>query len=128
MESNTQVSLYEKLGGEEKITVLIDDIVEAHMNNPVIKARFIPYKEDPENLKTIKKRLVEFLCMGSGGPQEYHGRDMPTTHKGMNINEAEFMAATDDILGVLDQHGISEDAKNELLAILYSLKEEIMKV
>lgn len=40
-------SLYERLGGATGIATLVDDIVEAHMNNPLIKARFLPYARTP---------------------------------------------------------------------------------
>ncbi|MEK6476485.1 group 1 truncated hemoglobin [Catalinimonas sp. 4WD22] len=128
METTTQVSLYERLGGRKGITALIDDIVEAHMQNPLIQVRFLPYKEDPENLKKIKGHLVEFFCAGSGGEEAYTGRDMETTHRGMNISEAEYMAATDDIMKTLDKHNIDEESKKDVLAIAYSLKEQIMRV
>lgn len=128
METDTQISLYQRLGGKPGITKLVDDIVDAHMVNPVIKPRFIPYKEDPENLKTIKQHLVDFFSAGSGGDVEYNGRDMETTHRGMNISEAEYMAATDDIMNTLKKHDIDEASQKDVLAIAYSLKDQIMRL
>lgn len=46
----------------------------------------------------------------------------------MNINEAEYMAATDDILAMLAQNGVDERTRNEVLAFAYLLKEQIMHV
>lgn len=128
METITQTSLYEKLGGRKGITLLVDDIVEAHMQNPVISPRFLPYKEDPENLKMVKGHLTDFICAGTGGEQTYHGRDMQTTHRGMNISEAEYMAAMDDIMQTLDKHNIDENSKKDVLAIAYSLKGQIIRM
>lgn len=127
METTTQQSLYEKLGGKEGITAIVDDIVAAHMVNPTIKERFLPYTEDPENLKKIKGHLVDFICAGSGGDESYKGREMDATHRGMNINETEYMAAVDDIMKTLDQHGVSEEGKKDMLYIAYSLKDQIVK-
>ena len=121
-------SLYERLGGAEGITALVDDTVAAHMDNPVIQARFLPYKEDPDNLAAIKGQLCDFFCAGSGGPESYTGRDMVEAHRGMNISAEEYMAATDDILATLDRHGIDEQTRKDVLAIAYGLKDEIMKV
>jgi hemoglobin len=121
-----QKSLYERLGETKGIESLVEDVVEAHMNNPVIKARFLPYKEKGEQLKQIKRHVVDFFVAGSGGPAVYTGRDMPMTHRGMNINEAEYMATIDDILKVLREHGIDDDTRKDVLAILYSLKEQII--
>ncbi len=118
--------LFESLGGTEGITSIVDDVVEAHMNNSSISARFLPYKEQPEKLAVIKKHTVDFFSAGSGGPIVYTGRNMPATHKGMNISPAEYMYAIDDIMEVLEEHKIDEDSKKEVLAILWSLKGMII--
>jgi hemoglobin len=121
-------SLYERLGGAAGIARVVDDIVDAHMNNPLIKARFIPYRDKPDHLATVKKHLRDFLGMGGGGPEQYKGRTMPDTHRGMNIGAQEYMAALDDILDVLKKHEIDEQTQKDVLAIAYSLKGEIMHV
>lgn len=119
-------TLYEKLGGAGTIAKMVDEIVEAHLNNPVINARFLPYLEQPEHVAVVKQHLCEFLGAGSGGPEQYTGRSMADSHRGMNISEAEYMAAMDDILMVLGNNGIDEEARKDVLAISYSLKGEIM--
>lgn len=123
-----QQSIYERLGGAKGITTLVDDIVDAHLNNPVVKARFIPYTEDQENFKKLKGHLCAFLSMGCGGPEQYTGRDMVTAHRGMNINETEYMAVLDDIITVLDKHNIDEQTRKDVIVMAYSLKGEILHV
>lgn len=54
-------SLFERLGGKEGISKIVDDVVQAHAENPLIKARFLPYLEQPERLAAIKKNTVDFL-------------------------------------------------------------------
>ena len=120
-------SLYEKLGGAQKIKMIVDDIVDAHLNNSVISARFMPYLERPEYVEQVKQHMCDLLGMGAGGPEKYSGRDMETTHEGMNISEEEFTAALDDILMVLDNHGIGNHAKNEVLGMLYAMKDEVIR-
>ncbi len=119
-------TLYERLGSADGISRLVDDIVERHMQNPTIQARFLPYKAEPERLATTKGHLCAFLTAGGGGPGGYAGRSMPDTHRGMNISEAEYVAALDDILDALDAHGIDPETRKDVLAIAYSLKGEIM--
>lgn len=46
----------------------------------------------------------------------------------MNVSEAEYMAAIDDILAVLKKHAIDEQTEKDVLAIAYSLKSEILHV
>jgi len=121
-------SLFERLGGSSGINALVQDIVALHMENPVIRARFRPYLETPDKLEATKKHLCAFLEAGSGGTAQYGGRSMKDAHRGMNINEAEYMAATDDILAALRQHGIDDQTQKDVLAIAYSLKGEILRV
>jgi hemoglobin len=121
-------SLFERLGGSSGINALVQDIVALHMENPVIRARFRPYLETPDKLEATKRHLCAFLEAGSGGTAQYGGRSMKDAHRGMNISEAEYMAATDDILTALRQHRIDDQTQKDVLAIAYSLKGEILHV
>ncbi len=119
-------TLFDRLGRTEGISKIVDDAVAAHMNNPAVNARFLPLKEQPEHLAVIKQHTIEFFSAGSGGPTVYNGQDMATAHKGMNISPAEYMHVIDDIFVSLDKNTINEDAKKDVLYILWSLKEMIL--
>lgn len=121
-------SLYERLGGIQGIESIVDDIIELHMNNPTVKARFLPVKDDPEHFKQVRGHLVNFLAAGSGGPEKYTGRDMPSAHRGMNISEEEYMSVIDDILAALDKHRVDEQTRKDVLAIAYSLKGQMIRI
>ncbi len=121
-------SLYERLGSASGIAALVDDIVEAHMKNPTIKARFLPTLDDPEHLAVVKGHLRNFLGAGSGGPEKYKGRSMPAAHRGMNISPGEYLSAIDDIMSTLEKHRIDEQTRKDVLAIAYSLKNEMINV
>ena len=119
----SEASLYERLGGEDKIRAITTDILDNHLKNDAIKVRY----QDSDREKVIQI-VTEFICAGTGGPQEYTGRDMLTTHRGMNINEAEYLAVVDDFMDALNKHGIGDREKQEMLMIAYSLKGEILHV
>lgn len=122
------MSLYTRLGESDGVARLVDTIVDAHMQNSAIKARFEPYRDDPARLETIKGHLRAFISAGTGGPDEYGGRSMPDAHRGMNISESEYMAAVDDIMGALEAHAADEQTRKDMLAIAWSLKNEIVGV
>jgi|TARA_R110002033_G_C3702071_1_gene220891 hemoglobin len=84
--------------------------------------------DQPDRLKLIKHHTVHFFCAGAGGPQEYKGRDMVTTHKGMNISEQEYLAVMDDILEAMDKNKYGDEEKKDVLAILYSLKGGVIRL
>lgn len=117
-------TLYQRLGGAEGMARLVDDVVAAHLSNPIVKTRF----ENVKDLDHLKKMACEFFCAGSGGPETYTGKNMLAAHKGMNISEQEYLAVTDDIVGAMNKNGLDEDAKKDVIAILYSLKGEIIRV
>jgi hemoglobin len=119
-------SLFQRLGGSSGIEALVEEIVALHMENPAIRSRFRPYLETPEKLAVTKKHLCAFLEAGSGGKTQYSGRSMQAAHRGMNINEAEYMAALDDILAAMRQRSIDDQTQKDILAIAYSLKSEIL--
>ena len=119
----TEASLYERLGGEEKIRAIATDALDNHLSNKTISVRY----QGSDREKVIQV-VTEFICAGTGGPQEYTGKDMLTTHRGMNINETEYLAVVDDIMAALDSNGIGEREKQEMLMIAYSLKGDILHV
>lgn len=119
-------SLFDRLGGRNGISTIVDDTVENHMNNTNVNARFLPFKDKPEQLAIIKNHTIDFFVAGSGGPNVYSGKDMATAHTGMNINPAEYMHVMDDIFMALDKNAIDAETKKDVLAILWSLKGMIM--
>ena len=116
-------SLYDRLGGKEAITVVIDDFVANVAADKRINARFA--KTDIPHLKQM---LVEQVCQATGGPCTYTGKSMKEAHKGMKITEAEFTALVEDLTTSLDKHNVGATEKNELLTALGSMKGDIVGV
>jgi hemoglobin len=87
-----------------------------------------PGSKTPRTSSTQKKMSVAFFCAGAGGPETYTGRDMLTAHRGMNISEQEFIAVVDDIMSAMDKNHMGENERKDVLAVLYSLKGDIIRV
>jgi hemoglobin len=125
MESHMDArSLYSRLGGADGIRRIIDDVIAAHLNNPVVRERF----RKAEDIGRLKIKAWEFFCAGAGGPETYTGKDMITAHKGMKITEAEYEAVTDDILSALTKNRIDDATARDVTAILDSLKSQVIGV
>ena len=116
-------SLYERLGQAEGITAIVDDAVDRHAVNPLLAPRF-----SGKDLAHSKQMGAQFFCMGAGGPQRYEGRDLRTAHAGMNISEQELIATIDDFVAAMQGRGIGAAEANEVVAILSSLKGEVMRI
>lgn len=121
--SQTQTSLYERLGRREGIERITRSILRNHLANPLVKTRF----ENGKDLARVERRVVEFFCAGAGGPETYTGSDMRATHRGMNVSEQEFVTVIDDVLAGLEENGIDPLTRNEVLAILWSLNGEVIR-
>lgn len=116
-----QASLYDRLGGQPAITAVVDDFVGNVGADDRIN-RFFAHTDIPR----LKKLLVEQICAGTGGPCMYTGRDMKTTHKGMNISDADFDALVGDLVKSLDKFKVPDKEKNDLLAVLGPMKPQIV--
>ena len=62
------------------------------------------------------------------GPETYTGKDLLTAHKGMNISGQEYIAAIDDVLSAMEKHGARQPERDDVVAILYSLKGQVIRV
>jgi hemoglobin len=124
MTAAATASLYDRLGRFDGITRIVHDVIDAHLANPVIAPRF----QASSDLDHAKRMAVEFFCAGCGGPEAYTGRDLLAAHKGMNINEQEYMAAMDDILRAMEKNDVDAGTRGEVTAVLYSLKGQVLRV
>lgn len=116
-------TLYERLGGRDGIAAIVNDSIDLHLVNPALAPRF-----RNKDVAKLKRLGHEFFCAGAGGPEAYSGRAMREAHSGMNISEQEFMATVDDIVVAMQKHGVSAAEQNEVVGILYSLKNDILRI
>jgi hemoglobin len=118
-----KASLYERLGGLPYIQIVVDDFVANVAADDRINKRF-----EKTNILVLKKHLIDQICQATGGPCKYTGRDMKTAHTGMKITEAEWNATVEDLVKTLDKYKVPEQEKNDLLALLGSLKADIVGI
>ena len=116
-------SLYDRLGGKDSLTAVVDDFVGRCAADTRINMKFA--KTDIPRLKT---HLVEQLCQVTGGPCKYTGRDMKAAHKNLKVTEGEFNALVEDLVASLDKFNVPAKEKTDLLGILGPLKGQIVEV
>ena len=114
-------SLYERLGGKDAITAVIDDFVANVAADTRINTRFAN-----TNIPHLKQMLVDQVCAATGGPCTYTGKTMGDAHRGMHITDAEFTALVEDLTKTLDKFKVGEREKTELLGALGGMKGEIV--
>ena len=114
-------ALYDRLGGLPAITAVVGEFVGNVAGDARINQRF--FNTDIENLK---KLLTQFVCMATGGPCKYEGRDMGTAHAGMDLVDDEFNALVENLVKALDKFKVPDKEKGELLGALGPLKPQIV--
>jgi hemoglobin len=120
--TNQQPSLYERLGGEQRLRKIVNDILDKNFSNPEIGHHF--RKVDMKNLKEL---VFNFFSMGTGGPHQYTGRDMRTAHAGLGISAKDFEIGNDDVIKALKENGVGEVEIKEVIAILDSMKGDVVE-
>jgi len=118
-----QTSLYNRLGGHDAITAVVDDFVGRCAGDSRINGKFA--RTDVPRLKAM---LSDQVCNASGGPCTYAGRNMAETHEGMGVTAGEFDALVEDLVATLDQFSVPKPEQDELLGILGPLRPDIVEV
>jgi len=75
----------------------------------------------------LKAMLVDQICMATGGPCKYTGRDMKAAHRGMGVSTADFNALVEDLGKTLTKFNVPAKEQGELVAILAPLKGDIVE-
>lgn len=117
----TPPSLYERLGGEARMKVVIGQMIDSVAKNPEINQSF-----KGVNLKRLKAKIVLQICALTGGGCVYDGDDMKKAHAGLHISEAEMYGLVEALRNALDRNGVGQREKNELLAILAPMKKDVV--
>ena len=115
-------SLYDRLGGKSSISAVVDQFVANVAADTRINGRFAT-----TDIRKLKVHLVDQVCMATGGPCTYSGRDMRTTHAGMKISNWDFEALVEDLVKSLDTFKVPAREKGELLDLLGPMRKEIVE-
>jgi hemoglobin len=117
-------SLYQRLGGREGIALVADDFVANMVADSRVNKRFQGMQ--PPAVFKLRSNLADQICDATGGPCAYLGRDMKTTHKGMNVSDAEWNATVENLVKALDKYKVGAKEKSELLSALGPMKGDIV--
>jgi hemoglobin len=116
-------SLYERLGGLESITSVVDFFVARCAADERINRKF-----ERSDVPRLKKMLVDQVCEAAGGPCTYTGRDMRPTHDGMAVTAGEFDALVEDLVLTLGEFDVPRAEQEELLGLLAPMRGDIVEV
>ena len=119
-------SLYERLGGYDAIAAVASDLLPRLQADSTL-SRFWQNRGD-DGVKREKQLLIDFLCASAGGPLYYTGRDMKTSHKGMQISEGDWASFLAHLNATLEKFQVTEKERGEVVAFIQSTKPDIVEV
>jgi hemoglobin len=120
-----QKSLYERLGGYDGITAFVNDLLPRLEADSQL-GRFWQNRGDDGTARE-KQLLIDYLCSSSGGPMYYTGRDMKTSHKGMNISASDWSIFLQHASATMKALQVPEQECDDIVAFVLSLKEDIVE-
>ena len=127
-ETQSEASLYERLGGVYSIATVVDDFIERMLVNEVVNSNPAVAESRARVPKAgLKFQVTAMVCQATGGPEKYTGRNMLESHAHLNISETEWQAMAADFKASLDKFGVPEKEQGELFAIVGTTKSDIVK-
>jgi hemoglobin len=114
-------SLYDRLGGYPAISAVVDDFLKNVAADRRINRFFAG-----TNIPALRQNLIDFICVGTGGPCTYRGRDMKTAHAGMGVRSRHFNALVQDLGKSLRKFHVPAREQGEVVAALAPLKKDIV--
>jgi hemoglobin len=118
-------SLYERLGGHRALAAAIDDFLAGLDTDPTLARFFVGHSRDSR--QRIRQLMLDQLCALTGGPCLYRGRSMRTAHAGLGIREDDWLLTLSHFGSSLEKVGVGAREKEETLAALARLKDEIVE-
>jgi hemoglobin len=117
----TKPTLYERLGGQPVMTKVVAQTIDRAATDPRTSRSFKDVK-----LQRVKDLIVEQICSLTGGGCKYTGDPMDKVHAGLKNTEGEMDLVVQFLREALDENGVKDKEKNELLRILAPMKHDIV--
>lgn len=113
-------SLYKELGGAPTVEAITKNLIDRLLVNP--KISFLFEETDREDLH---QKIVDQICMETGGPCNYEGLDMVEAHSGMDIKYSEFDVFVEDFILAMEKAQVPFRLQNKVLAIFAPMREDV---
>ncbi|WP_414858836.1 group I truncated hemoglobin [Paenibacillus sp. Soil787] len=117
----TQETLYDKLGGEEVISKVVDYFYTLVLADKTVEKFFLN-----TDMEKQRKHQTKFISFALGGPNQYSGSSMSKAHEGMNIQPEHFSAIVKHLHDALAHFQVDESDIKEALSHVAPLRDDIL--
>jgi len=119
-----QDTLYKRLGGYDALAAVTDDFIGRLATDPKEGRFFVGLSTDSKT--RIRQHIVDFLCVATGGPCKYTGRDMVTAHTGLGITEEDWSITVKHLGATLNKFNVPGNLQQEVVNAIAPLKGQIV--
>ena len=121
----TEKTLYERLGGYDAISAVVNDLLPRLESDPQL-GRFWEHRGE-DGINREKQLLIDFLCANAGGPLLYTGRDNKTSHRGMGISDSDWEKFIAHLNATLDNFQLPAQERSDVIAFIESTRADIVE-
>lgn len=118
-------SLYSRLGGYDALAAVTDDFLDRLEKSKTLGRFFVGLSDD--SAVKLRQHVIDFLCMATGGPCKYGGRDIKVVHTGLEISEADWDENVKLLKETLAKFNVPAKEQGEVLGAVSCLKKDIVE-
>jgi hemoglobin len=115
------VSLFDQLGQQAGITTAVDQFYVRVLADPSLASYF-----EGADVAKVKQHQVALLSTVSGGPEQYTGRSMELSHRGLGVTDEAFDKVVGHLGTTLDDLGVAPDVRDQVAAVLVAQRVHIV--
>lgn len=125
MEVAQEKSLYERLGGYDAISAVVDVFLTEVWADPVVGRFFVGMGTDTRN--QLRQKNKNLLCFNTGGPCKKINRPLKFAHEGLNITNQEFDIVVNYLATTLKKFKVPQREHDEVMTKIGNLQSYIVE-
>lgn len=115
-------NLYHQLGEKQGIETIVEEMLYQVGGDERIAHHF-----EGVDIMRVHKLISEQVCDLAGGPCNYSGEDMKTSHRNMGVDNADFNALVEHLIAAMEKQDVPVSAQNQLLGLLAPMHGDIVE-
>ena len=122
-----QKNLWERLGGESAVRVLVKDFLRKALFDP--KFGFVRAEQvqlTSEEMDRLEQDAVAFASSVLGGPLKYDGKDLKQLFSELRITEGDLMTLVAILVQALEQNRVGRGELGELVALALEQRKHVV--
>ncbi len=124
-QAEQQKPLYERLGGYDAISTVVDVFLTKVWDDPVVGRYFIGMGTDTRN--QLRQKNKNLLCFNTGGPCKKINRPLNVVHEGLNITDIEFDIVANHLSDTLKEFKVPEKEYGEVMTKVGGLRPYVVE-